>query len=242
MKSIMEMFNEVSNNNDKEWLLRSFINRACGHDMQVQKRARSFSRNLGEDATHQKEVEDRFAFGEAGDEPRKDNQQEVERWCNAISLVPFTIGRKKILVREQVVYLSQLNENPKHSERTIKEWTKALEGQFETEELAKDYAIAMLDQQAANSVSDWTEFGRSVELDVISEICGDRKSVEEILIERSPANVPDFDGSYKKDVGYPDELDDVIKDRVEKMIGFLDRRPNIRALGKRFELVHMLKA
>jgi len=26
------------------------------------------------------------------------------------------------------------------------------------------------------------------------------------------------------------------------MIGFLDRRPNIRALGKRFELVHMLKA
>ena len=219
MKSIMEMFNEVSNNNDKEWLLRSFINRACGHDMQVQKRARSFSRNLGEDATHQKEVEDRFAFGEAGDEPRKDNQQEVERWCNAISLVPFTIGRKKILVREQVVYLSQLNENPKHSERTIKEWTKALEGQFETEELAKDYAIAMLDQQAANSVSDWTEFGRSVELDVIAEI---KKG--------------------KNEEGYPEEMDDVIKDRVEKMIGFLDRRPNIRALGKRFELVHMLKA
>jgi len=42
--------------------------------------------------------------------------------------------------------------------------------------------------------------------------------------------------------GYPEEMDDVIKDRVEKMIGFLDRRPNIRALGKRFELVHMLKA
>ena len=40
---------------------------------------------------------------------------------------------------------------------------------------------------------------------------------------------------------YPEELNDVIKERVEKMIGFLDRRPNIRAMGKRFELVHMLK-
>jgi len=187
--------------------------------MQVQKKERSLSRNLGEDASHQKEVEDRFVFGESGDEPRKDNQQEVERWCNAINLVPFTNLQKKILVREQVVYLSQLNENPTHSERTIKEWTKALEGQFETEELAKGYAIAMLDQQAANSVSDWTEFGRSVELDVIAEI-----------------------QKGENEEGYPEEMDDVIKDRVEKMIGFLDRRPNIRALGKRFELVHMLKA
>ena len=166
--SLIELFLGVANNNDKEWLLRSFINRALGHDMQVQKKERSLSRNLGEDAPHQKEVEDRFVFGDSGDEPRKDNQQEVERWCNAINLVPFTNLQKKILVKEQVIYLTQLNENPKHSERIIKEWTAALEGQFETEELAKGYAIAMLDQQAANSVSDWTEFGRSVELDVIA--------------------------------------------------------------------------
>ena len=240
MKSIMEMFNEVANNNDKEWLLRSFINRALGHSMQVQKRERSLSRNLGEDAPSQKEVEGRFVFGESGDEPRKDNRQEVERWRNAIRLVPFEDVEG--LVKQQIAYLTQLNENPKHSERAIKEWTDALEGQFETKELAKGYAIAMLNQQAANSFSDWTEFGRSVELDVISEIRGDRKSVEEIIMERSPANVPDFDGSYQGDVGYPDELDDVIKDRVEKMIGFIDRKPNIKALGKRFELVHMLKA
>ena len=227
--SLIEMFNEVANNNDKEWLLRSLINRALGHDMQVQKKNRSLSRNLGEDAPHQKEVADRFVFGDSGDEPRKDNQQEVERWCNAINLVPFTNLQKKILVKEQVIYLTQLNENPKHSERTIKEWTAALEGQFETEELAKGYAIAMLNQQAANSFSDWTEFGRSVELDVIAEV--EKQSLW--IMERSPANIPD--------IGYPEELDDVIKDRVEKMIGFLDRRPNIRALGKRFELVHMLK-
>jgi hypothetical protein len=41
---------------------------------------------------------------------------------------------------------------------------------------------------------------------------------------------------------YPENLGDVVKARVEKMIEFLDRRPNIRALGKRFELVQMLKA
>ena len=184
--------------------------------MQVQKKERSLSRNLGEDAPHQKEVEDRFVFGESGDEPRKDNRQEVERWCNAINLVPFEDVKR--LVKQQIVYLTQLNENPKHSDRTIKEWTDALEGQFETEELAKGYAIAMLNQQAANSFSDWTEFGDSVELDMLTQL-----------------NVtPTHD--------YPEELDDVIKDRVEKMIGFLDRRPNIRALGKRFELVHLLKA
>jgi len=217
MKSIMEMFNEVANNNDKEWLLRSFINRALGHDMQVQKKNRSLSRNLGEDAPHQKEVEDRFVFGDSGDEPRKDNQQEVERWCNAINLVPFEDVQE--LVKQQIAYLTQLNENPKHSDRTIKEWTDALEGQFQTKELAKGYAIAMLNQQAANSFSDWTEFGKAVELDVIAEI-----------------------QKGENEEGFPDELDDVIKDRVEKMIGFLDRRPNIRALGKRFELVHMLKA
>jgi len=213
---LLDTFLKVANNNDKEWLLRSFINRACGHDMQVQKKEHSLSRNLGEEAPHQKEVEDRFVFGETGDEPRKDNQQEVERWCNAIRLVPFEDVEG--LVKQQIAYLTQLNEKPKHSDRTIKEWTDALEGQFETEELAKGYAIAMLNQQAANSFSDWTEFGRSVELDVIAEI---KK------------------GENKE--GYPEEIDDVIKDRVEKMIGFLDRRPNIRALGKRFELVHMIK-
>ena len=214
--SLIELFLGVANNNDKEWLLRSFINRALGHSMQVQKKERSLSRNLGEDAPHQKEVEDRFVFGDSGDEPRKDNRQEVERWCNAINLVPFE--DVKGLVKQQIAYLTQLNENPKHSDRTIEEWTKALEGQFETEELAKGYAIAMLNQQAANSFSDWTEFGDSVELDMLTQL-----------------NVtPTHD--------YPEELDDVIKDRVEKMIGFLDRRPNIRALGKRFELVHMLKA
>tara|TARA_R110000824_G_C14968766_1_gene652861 strand:+ start:52 stop:723 length:672 start_codon:yes stop_codon:yes gene_type:complete len=222
--SLIELFLGVANNNDKEWLLRSFINRALGHDMQVQKKERSLSRNLGEDASHQKEVEDRFVFGDSGDEPRKDNQQEVERWCNAIRLVPFE--GVEGLVKQQIAYLTQLNENPKHSDRTIEEWTKALEGQFETEELAKGYAISMLNQQAANSFSDWTEFGGSVELDVIAEI----NSTEVMR-----------NGYQMRDLDYPEEMDDVIKDRVEKMIGFLDRRPNIRALGKRFELVHMLK-
>ena len=224
---LIELFLGVANNNDKEWLLRSFINRALGHDMQVQKKERSLSRNLGEEAPHQKEVAKGLEFGESGDEPRKDNQQEVERWCNAINLVPFE--DVKGLVKQQIAYLTQLNENPKHSDRTIEEWTKALEGQFETEELAKGYAISMLNQQAANSFSDWTEFGRSVELDVIAEV----EKQSRWIMERSPANIPD--------IGYPEEMDDVIKDRVEKMIGFLDRRPNIRALGKRFELVHMLK-
>ena len=100
MKSIMEMFNEVANNNDKEWLLRSFINRVLGHDMQVQKKERSLSRNLGGEAPHQKEVEDRFVFGESGDEPRKDNRQEVERGCNAINLVPFEDVKR--LVKQQI--------------------------------------------------------------------------------------------------------------------------------------------
>ena len=214
--SLIELFLGVANNNDKEWLLRSFINRALGHSMQVQKKERSLSRNLGEDASHQKEVEDRFVFGDSGDEPRKDNRQEVERWCNAINLVPFE--DVKGLVKQQIAYLTQLNENPKHSDRTIEEWTKALEGQFETEELAKGYAIAMLNQQAANSFSDWTEFGDSVGLDIFTQL------------------------NVTSTHDYPEEMDDVIKDRVEKMIGFLDRRPNIRALGKRFELVNMLKA
>jgi|TARA_R100000049_G_C1903956_1_gene53171 predicted Zn-dependent peptidase len=183
--------------------------------MQVQKKERSLSRNLGEDAPHQKEVEDRFVFGDSGDEPRKDNQQEVERWCNAINLVPFEDVKE--LVKQQQVYLTQLNENPKHSDRTIKEWTKALEGQFETEELAKGYAISMLNQQAANSFADWAEFGDSVGMYIFAQL-----------------NVTPTED-------YPEEMDDVIKDRVEKMIKFLDRRPNIRALGKRFELVHIIK-
>ena len=183
--------------------------------MQVQKKEVILSRNFGEEAVYQKEVEDRMVFGDSGDEPRKDNQQELERWCNAISDVPFEDIER--LVKQQQVYLTQLNENPKHSDRTIKEWTKALEGQFETEELAKGYAIAMLNQQSANSFSDWTEYGDSARIEVLNQI----------------------DGNNADD--YPEELNDVIKDRVEKMIGFLDRRPNIRAMGKRFELVHMLK-
>ena len=213
---LLDTFLKVANNNDKEWLLRSFINRALGHSMQVQKKERNLSRNLGEDGPHQKEVEDRFVFGDSGDEPRKDNQQEVERWCNAINLVPFEDVKE--LVKQQQAYLTQLNENPKHSDRTIKEWTDGLEGQFETEELAKGYAISMLNQQAANSFSDWTEFGDSVGLDIFTQL------------------------NVTSTHDYPEEMDDVIKDRVEKMIGFLDRRPNIRALGKRFELVHILKA
>ena len=212
---LLDTFLQVANDNDKEWLLRSFINRALGHSMQVQKKEVILSRNFGEEAVYQKEVEDRMVCGDSGDEPRKDNQQELERWCNAISDVPFEDIER--LVKQQQVYLTQLNENPKHSDRTIKEWTKALEGQFETEELAKGYAIAMLNQQSANSFSDWTEYGDSARIEVLNQI----------------------DGNNADD--YPEELNDVIKDRVEKMIGFLDRRPNIRAMGKRFELVHMLK-
>lgn len=220
---LLDTFLKVANNNDKEWLLRSFINRALGHSMQVQKKENrvSISRNFGEDITNQKEAEDRFVFGDSsgilGDEdyPRKDNHKEVKRWCNAINLVPFEDVKE--LVKQQQVYLTQLNENPKHSDRTIKEWTKALEGQFETEELAKGYAISMLNQQAANSFADWAEFGDSVGMYIFAQL-----------------NVTPTED-------YPEEMDDVIKDRVEKMIKFLDRRPNIRALGKRFELVHIFK-
>ena len=50
---LLDTFLKVANNNDKKWLLRSLINRALGHDMQVQKKERSLSRNLGGDAPHQ---------------------------------------------------------------------------------------------------------------------------------------------------------------------------------------------
>tara|TARA_R100001594_G_C4039831_1_gene262975 strand:- start:1556 stop:2203 length:648 start_codon:yes stop_codon:yes gene_type:complete len=215
MSKLLDTFLQVANNNDKEWLLRSFINRALGHSMQVQKKEVILSRNFGEEAVHQKEVEDRMVFGDSGDEPRKDNQQELEKWCNAISDVPFEDIER--LVKQQQVYLTQLNESPKHSDRTIQQWTDSLHGQFETEELAKSYAISMLNQRSANSFTDWTEYGDSARIEVLNQI----------------------EGQLSDD--YPEELNDVIKERVEKMIGFLDRRPNIRAMGKRFELVHMLK-
>jgi len=218
---LIEMFLEVANNKDKEWFARSCINRALGNSMQIQKRDRySHSRNLGGEAAHQQEVNDRFVFGDTGDEPRKDNQRELERWCNVINLIPsfLPLGGLKDLVKEQRVYLTQLNENPQHSEHTILEWSKELSGQFETDELARKYAIAMLDQQTKNSLSDWTTFGEGVELDVITQL------------QVTPTH------------DYPENLGDVVKARVEKMIEFLDRRPNIRALGKRFELVQMLKS
>jgi len=189
--------------------------------MQVQKMEKySHSRNLGGEAEHQfGEIKDGFV-NESSHEPRKDNRMELVLWCNTINSIPLENSRG--LVKVQRSYLTQLNENPKHSDRSVEEWTAALQGHFETEELTRAYAISMLNQQSANSFSDWEEFGDAAELGVLIEI-GPKTEAEEF-------NLP-----------YPDSLNDVIKDRVEKMIRFLDRKPNIRALGKRFELVHMLR-
>ena len=205
---ILDTFLEVCESNDKEWLFRSCANKALGHAMQVQKQNNP-SRNFGEEASQTKQFSE-----DSGQYQKKDNAAELSKWGKVLRHINSPNDSE--LVKEQRAYLTERNENPQHSQKVIEQWVEAVLPMFEDdEELAREYAIEMLNQQAANSASDWHKHGASAEVEVISEI------------------------SHGQCDEYPEDLAGTLASRVAGMIKFIDRKPSLNNMGKRFELVQL---
>ena len=204
---ILDTFLAVCEDSDKEWLFRTCANKCLGHAMQVQKR-KSPSRNF-------QEVPEDGSMYDSESYEKKDSLAEVEKWVNVLRTINVKDDEK--LVKAQVTYLTELNENPSHSEKDIARWVEATQPMFDSVEKAREYSIDMLNQKAANSYSDWLKFGSAVEVEVISEL--KHGNCEE----------------------YPDDLVDAIAQRISGMITFIDRVPSLRSMGKRNELVAMQK-
>ena len=206
---ILDTFLAVCEDSDKEWLFRTCANKCLGHAMQVQKR-KSPSRNF-------QEVPEEGSKFDSESHSKKDNLAEVGKWVNVLRII--NIEGDEELVKAQVVYLTGLNENPSHSEKTIEKWFKATRPMFDSDEKAREYSIQMLNQKAGKSYGDWLEFGGSVETEVISELRHGNRNVEE----------------------YPDDLTDAIAQRITGMIRYIDLVGSLELMPKRFELVAMQK-
>ena len=204
---ILDTFLAVCEDSDKEWLFRTCANKCLGHAMQVQKR-KSPSRNF-------QEVPEDGSMYDSESYEKKDSLAEVEKWVNVLRTINVKDDEK--LVKAQVTYLTELNENPSHSEKDIARWVEATQPMFDSVEKAREYSIDMLNQKAANSYSDWLNFGSAVEVEVISEL--KHGNCEE----------------------YPDDLVGAIAQRITGMIKYIDLVGDIDLMTKRFELVAMQK-
>ena len=204
---ILDTFLAVCEDSDKEWLFRTCANKCLGHAMQVQKR-KSPSRNF-------QEVPEDGSMYDSESYEKKDSLAEVEKWVNVLRTINVKDDEK--LVKAQVTYLTELNENPSHSEKDIARWVEATQPMFDSVEKAREYSIDMLNQKAANSYSDWLKFGSAVEVEVISEL--KHGNCEE----------------------YPDDLVGAIAQRITGMIKYIDLVGDIDLMTKRFELVAMQK-
>jgi hypothetical protein len=142
---------------------------------------------------------------------KKDNLAELGKWVKVLN--DINMQNDSELVKEQRAYLTKLNENPSPSEKDIERWEEATRPMFDTDEEAREYAIEMLNQQAYNSAKDWHRYGLQAEVEVLSEIT--------------------HGGSDE----YPDDLAGTIASRLAGMIRFIDRKPSLQSMGKRFELV-----
>ena len=204
---ILDTFLAVCSDEDREWLFRTCANKCLGHAMQVQKR-KSPSRNF-------QEVPEDGSMYDSESYEKKDSLAEVEKWVNVLRTINVKDDEK--LVKAQVTYLTELNENPSHSEKDIARWVEATQPMFDSVEKAREYSIDMLNQKAANSYSDWLKFGSAVEVEVISEL--KHGNCEE----------------------YPDDLVGAIAQRITGMIKYIDLVGDIDLMTKRFELVAMQK-
>ena len=204
---ILDTFLAVCEDSDKEWLFRTCANKCLGHAMQVQKR-KSPSRNF-------QEVPEDGSMYDSESYEKKDSLAEVEKWVNVLRTINVKDDEK--LVKAQVTYLTELNENPSHSEKDIARWVEATQPMFDSVEKAREYSIDMLNQKAANSYSDWLKFGSAVEVEVISEL--KHGNCEE----------------------YPDDLVGAIAQRITGMIKYIDLVGSLELMPKRFELVAMQK-
>ena len=204
---ILDTFLAVCEDSDKESLFRTCANKCLGHAMQVQKR-KSPSRNF-------QEVPEEGSMYDSESYEKKDNLAEVEKWVNVLRTINIQDDEK--LVKAQVTYLTGLNENPSHSEKTIEKWFKATRPMFDSDEKAREYSIQMLNQQSGKSYSDWLEFGGAAETEVISELRHGNCEV------------------------YPDDLVDAIWQRITGMIKYIDLVGSLELMPKRFELVAMQK-
>ena len=204
---ILDTFLAVCEDSDKEWLFRTCANKCLGHAMQVQKR-KSPSRNF-------QEVPEDGSMYDSESYEKKDRLAEVEKWVYVLRTINVKDDEK--LVKAQVTYLTELNENPSHSEKDIARWVEATQPMFDSVEKAREYSIDMLNQKAANSYSDWLKFGSAVEVEVISEL--KHGNCEE----------------------YPDDLVGAIAQRITGMIKYIDLVGDIDLMTKRFELVAMQK-
>ena len=203
----LDTFLAVCEDKDKEWLFRTCANKCLGHAMQVQKR-KSPSRNF-------QEVPEDGSMHDSESYEKKDNLAEVEKWAKVLRTINVQDDEK--LVKEQVTYLTQKNENPSHSEKDLKRWITATQPMFDSLEKATEYSIKMLNQKVAKSHSDWLKFGPAVEVEVISELRHGNCEV------------------------YPDDLVDAIWQRITGMIRYIDLVGSLELMPKRFELVAMQK-
>ena len=129
-----------------------------------------------------------------------DYQAKAMQWSSVLKLVDLPDMRSIIL--DGVRYMVEKNENPVHSEESIKQWADTVRKRL-GDEKAKAYAIKMLDQQAKNRAGDWLKYG---------------KQSGEKLVEI-------YFSEHKAD--YPEEVIEVIASRLGHMIAHCYKYPHI---------------
>ena len=129
-----------------------------------------------------------------------DYQAKAMQWSSVLKLVDLPDMRSIIL--DGVRWMIEKNENPVHSEESIKQWADTVRKRL-GDEKAKAYAIKMLDQQAKNRAGDWLKYGK--------------QSGEKL--------VDIYFSEHKAD--YPEEVIEVIASRLGYMIAHCYKYPHI---------------
>ena len=129
-----------------------------------------------------------------------DYQAKAIQWSSVLKLVDLPDMRSIIL--DGVRYMVEKNENPVHSEKSIKQWADTVRKRL-GDEKAKAYAIKMLDQQAKNRAGDWLKYGKQA-AGKLSDI---------------------YFSEHKAD--YPEEVIEVIAGRLGHMIEHCYKYPHI---------------
>ena len=134
-------------------------------------------------------------------EPRiADYQAKAIQWSSVLKLVD--LPDMDCIILDGVRWMIEKNENPVHSEESIKQWADTVRKRL-GDEKAKAYAIKMLDQQAKNRAGDWLKYGKQA-----------AGKLSEIYFSEHEAD-------------YPEEVIEVIASRLGHMIAHCYKYPHI---------------
>tara|TARA_Y100000310_G_C20245495_1_gene606616 strand:- start:26 stop:655 length:630 start_codon:yes stop_codon:yes gene_type:complete len=85
------------------------------------------------------------------------SRAKVTQWSSVLQLIDLPDMKSNII--NGVGWLIEQNENPVHSEQSIRDWMKTVQKRLDKDE-ARAYAIKMLDQKAKNRAGDWLKYGK----------------------------------------------------------------------------------